>query len=78
MQLTTNASCAGKLARTRQPSRYPTPSDAGGRKVTSHYDIDRFGVASTADESYHSRYSPPACAGQSLTSSLPAQSDMYR
>lgn len=26
-----------------------------GRKVTSHHDIDRFGVASTADESVYRR-----------------------
>ena len=44
-----------------------------GRKATSHHDIDRLGVASTADESVYRSVaiSPPACAGQSLRSSLP-------
>lgn len=44
-----------------------------GRKATSHHDIDRLGVASTADESVYRPVatSPPACAGQSLRSSLP-------
>jgi len=44
-----------------------------GRKATSHHDIDRLGVAGTADESVYRPVatSPPACAGQSLRSSLP-------
>lgn len=37
-----------------------------GRKATSHHDIDRLGVASTADESVYRPVatSPPACTGQ--------------
>jgi prevent-host-death family protein len=52
-----------------------------GRKATSHHDIDRLGVASTADESVYRPVatSPPARAGQSLRSSLPrSSSDMYK
>lgn len=51
-----------------------------GRKVTSHHDIDRFGVASTADESVYRPLPPRLRLAQVNLSRrrCRTQSDMYK
>jgi prevent-host-death family protein len=51
-----------------------------GRKATSHHDIDRLGVASTADESVYRPVatSPPACRSISQVVVAALRIDMYK